>query len=73
MPISQVKLSTNKIDKDIIVFDGGNIHTPPICPPDVMKWRSNSVHDLYVDNEVNGDMGLIFSCVDGTLWFIHLP
>jgi hypothetical protein len=73
VPISQVKLSTNKIDKNIIVFDGGNIHTPPLRPKDGKKWCSIKVHDLYINNEVNGDMGLTFPHIDGALPFICLP
>jgi hypothetical protein len=34
VPLSQVKISINEIDSEIIVFDGGNEITPPIRPPD---------------------------------------
>jgi hypothetical protein len=71
VPSSQVKLSTNEIDKDIVVFDCGNSHTPPIHPLKGMKWRSIKVQDLYDDNKVNGDMGLTFPRIDGALLFIH--
>jgi hypothetical protein len=63
----------NEINKNIIVFDSGNIHTPPIRPPDGIKWHSIILHDLYFDDEVNGDMGLTFPRIDGALPFIHLP
>jgi hypothetical protein len=73
VPISQVKLLMNKIEKDIIVFDGGNIHTPPIHPPEGMRWWSIKVQDLYVDNKVNSDMGSTLPYIDGALLFICLP
>ncbi len=73
VPISQVKLSMNNIDKDIIVFDGGYINTPPIRPPDGMNCCSIQVHDLYIVDEVNGDMGLTFPRINGALPFICLP
>jgi hypothetical protein len=62
-----------QIDKDIIVFDGGNIHTPHVHSPEGMKWHSIKVQDLYVDNKVNGDMGLTFPHIDGEFLFIFLP
>jgi hypothetical protein len=40
VPLTQVKLSINEIDSEIIVFDGGNESTPPIRPPDDIRWRS---------------------------------
>jgi hypothetical protein len=63
----------NNIDKDIIVFDGGYINTPPIRPPDGMNCCSIQVHDLYIVDEVNGDMGLTFPRINGALPFICLP
>jgi hypothetical protein len=38
-----------------------------------MKWRSIKVHDLYIDGNVNGDMGLTFARIDGALPFIRMP
>jgi hypothetical protein len=47
--------------------------TPPIQPPDGIRWRSIPVQDLHVEDELSGDIGLSFPRIDGTSPFICLP
>ena len=54
MPLTQVKLSINEIDSEIIVFDGGNESTPPIRPPDDIRWRSIPIRHLHIEDELRG-------------------
>ncbi len=55
------------------MFDGDNIHTLPICPPEGIEWHSSKVQDLYIDDEANDDIGLTLTRIDGAHLFIHLP
>ncbi len=73
VPPTQVKMSTTEIDSEIIVFDGGGHMSPPIRPPDGIRWRSIPVRDLHVENKISGDIGLSFPRIGGTSPFIPLP
>ncbi len=48
VPSTQVKFSPTQIDSEIIVFDGGDDTTPPIQPPDGIKWCSIHVRELFI-------------------------
>ena len=57
-------LSTQEIDEEIIVFDGGNKDNPPLRPPDGLIWRCISITNdrhIYVDDETNPALGLTFA------------
>jgi hypothetical protein len=58
------KLSTDEIDQDIIVFDGGDPSTPPIRPPDDIIWRSVPVRELHIEDKIRCDVGLTFRQTD---------
>ncbi len=66
-------MSTQDIDSEIVVFDGGNLSSPPIKPPDDLLWRSISVNVLYVENEIDPNIGLTFPKMDGVNPFIRMP
>ncbi len=70
VPSNQFKLTTQDIDSEIVVFDGGNISSPPIKPPDDILWCSISVNILYVEDEIDPNIGLTFPMMDGVkgLW-----
>ena len=70
VPSNQFKLSTQDIDSEIVVFDGGNISSPPIKPPDDILWRSISVNVLFVEDENDPNIGLTFPKMDGVNPFI---
>ncbi len=73
IPCNQYKLSIQEIEDDIIVFDGGNLTTPPILPPDGPAWRCIPISKLYVDNETNPNVGLSCLRINNSLPFIWLP
>jgi hypothetical protein len=73
VPPTQVLLSPNQIDSDIIVFDGGDDSTPPIRPPDGIKWRSIHVRQLYIPDVTDHQFGLSFPKINGASPFILLP
>jgi hypothetical protein len=73
IPCNQYKLSIQEIEDDIIVFDGGNPATPPILPPDGLTWRCIPISKLYVDNEMNPNVGLSCPRINNSLPFIRLP
>jgi len=73
VPSNQAIMSTTLIDSEIIVFNGGDNGTPPIRPPDGVRWRSIPVRDLHIEDEVRGDIGLSFPRIHGTSPFICLP
>ncbi len=73
VPPDQLKLSTKEIDNNIIVFDRGNSHCPPIRLPKEIKWRSHHVSELHIQDETSSHLGLTFPCIDGALPFIRLP
>ena len=73
VPLTQVKLSINEIDSEIIVFDGGNESTPPIRPPDDIRWRSIPIRHLHIEDELRGNIGLSFQKIEGVSPFIRLP
>jgi len=73
LPDHHFKLSTDQIDQDIIVFDGGDPLTPPIRPPDDIIWRSIPVRELHIEDEIRCDIGLTFRQTDGVSSFIRLP
>jgi hypothetical protein len=60
VPMTQLKITTSKIDNEVIVFDGGNNNTPPIHPPNGIQWHSISVRELCTDDKTRGDIGLTF-------------
>jgi len=69
-------LTTQEIDKEIIVFDGGNNANPPLRPPDGLIWRCISIAagtHLHVDDETNPHRGLTFSRLSNSLPFIRMP
>ncbi len=47
--------------------------SPPIIPPDGIRWRSILVQDLHIEDKIRGDIGLSFPRIDGTSPFICLP
>jgi hypothetical protein len=57
--MTQLKITTSKINKEVIVFDRGNNNTPPICPPNGIQWHSISVRELCTEDKTGGDIGLI--------------
>ena len=73
LPDHHFKLSTDEIDQDIIVFDGGDHSTPPIRPPDDIIWRSIPVRQLHIEDEIRCDVGLTFRQTDGVSSCIRLP
>jgi hypothetical protein len=50
-----------------------NESTPPIRPPDGIRWHSIPVRHLYIEDELRGYIGLSFPKVNGVLPFIRLP
>ncbi len=54
VPSNQVTFSPTQIDSKIIVFDGGDDTTPPIRPPDGIKWRSIHVRELFIQDVTDG-------------------
>ena len=69
-------LSTKEIDKEIIVFDGGNNANPPLRPPDGVNWRCISIATgthLHVEDETNPDRGLTYARLNNALPFIRMP
>jgi hypothetical protein len=73
LPTDQVTISDDDIKADIIVFGGGNSSCPMITPPKNVKWRRHHVSDLYIQDNIRGDIGLTFHRIDGCLPFIRLP
>jgi hypothetical protein len=73
VPMTQLKITTSEIDNEVIVFDGGNNNTPPLCPPNGFQWRSISVRELCTEDETRGDIGLTFPRIEGTSPFIRMP
>ena len=73
VPMTQLKITTSKIDNEVIVFDGGNNNTPPIRPPNGIQWCSISVRELCTKDETRGDIGLTFPRIEGTSPFIRMP
>ncbi len=62
VPLSdQFTFSIADINKDIIVFDGGNSSCPMMTPPKTMKWRGHHVSDLHIQDDLQGDIGLTFA------------
>ena len=60
MDLSINLLSTQEIDDEVAIFDGGNKDNPPLHPPDGLIWRCISINDgrhIYVDDETNQDHG----------------
>lgn len=68
-----VPFSLSDIEDEIIVFDGGNLSSPPITPPETVQWRRHHISDLHIQDDLNGDIGLTFRRIDGCLPFIRLP
>ena len=66
-------VSIEDIDKEILVFDGGNSDCPAITPPKGVQWRRLHVSDLYIQDDLRGDIGLTFRRMNGCLPFIRLP
>jgi hypothetical protein len=69
-------LSTQDIDDEVVVFDGGNKDNPPLRPPDGLIWRCISINDgrhIYVDDETDPGRGLTFARVNNALPFNRLP
>jgi hypothetical protein len=71
--MTQLKITTSEINNEVIVFDGGNNNTHPICPPNGIQWRSISVRELCTKDETRGDIGLTFPRIEGTSPFIRMP
>ena len=72
-PSDQRTFSISKINENIIVFDGGNATCPIISPPKNVKWSRHPVSDLFIPDDIRGDIGLTFRRIDGSLPFIRLP
>jgi hypothetical protein len=60
VPMTQLKITTIKINNEVTVFDGGNNNTPPIRPPNGIQWHSISVRELCTKDETRGDISLTF-------------
>jgi hypothetical protein len=73
IPCSQYKLSIQKIEDEVLVFDGGTPKTPPIPPPDGLTWQCMPISDLYVEDETNPNLGSSCPRVNNSLSFIWLP
>ena len=73
MPHNQFKLTHNEIDAEIIVVDGGNSTSPPIKPLDDVLWRSISVNQLHVEDDIHPNIGLTYPKVIGIHPFIRMP
>jgi hypothetical protein len=71
----QLKLSTRENEDNIIVFEGGNSHCPPIRPPKAtgIEWCSHHVSELHIQDETSIQIGLTFPRIDSALTFICLP
>jgi len=74
LPANLFTLSSELIDREIIVFDGGNPHTPPIKPPYGVHWQSLSVRRLHIQDNIEPNIGLTAPrmCYDISP-FIRLP
>jgi hypothetical protein len=44
-----------------------------ITPSKIVTWRCHHVSDLPIQDNLRGDIGLTFRCIDGCLPFICLP
>ncbi len=66
-------MTTDKIESEIVVFDGGDHTSPPIKLPDGIVWRSISVNLLHVKDETIPNMGLTYPKIDGVNPFIRMP
>ncbi len=73
VPPDQLKLTSDEIDSEIIVFDGGDTASPRIKPPDGILWRCISVRLLHVEDEPWPNIGLCFPKIDGVHPFIRMP
>ncbi len=77
MKLSFHQINSNYLPKTLtlrlLFFDGGNISSPPIKPPDGILWRSISVNILYVEDEIDPNIGLTFLMMDGVNPFIRMP
>jgi hypothetical protein len=62
-----------KIEDEVIVFDGGNPKTPPILSPEGLTWRGKPISDLYVEVKTNPNLGLLYPWVNNSFPFIWLP
>jgi hypothetical protein len=71
--MTQLKITTSEIDNEVIVFDGGNNNTLPICPPNGIQWCSITVRELSTKDKTRGDIGLTFPQIEGTSPFICMP
>ncbi len=71
--MTQLKITTSKINNEVIVFDGGNSNTPPMRSPNGIQWRSISVRELCTKDKTRGDKGLTFPRIEGTSSFIRMP
>ncbi len=71
--MTQLKITTSEIDNEVIVFDGVNNNTLPICPPNGIQWCSISVRELCTKDKTRGDIGLTFHQIEGTSPFICMP
>ena len=58
LPANLFTLSSELIDREIIVFDGGNPHTPPIKPPYGVHWQSLCVRRLHIQDNIEPNIGL---------------
>ncbi len=66
-------MTTEEIDSEIVVFDGGDHTSPPIKPPDGIFWHSIYVNLLHVEDETDPNMGLTYPKIDGVNPFIRMP
>ncbi len=67
-------LSTKDIKEQSIVFDGGSEDTPCIQPPDGVQWCCIRVGmEIYIEDELNPQVGLTYSWINNALPFIRLP
>ncbi len=67
-------MSSELIDREIIVFDGGNPHTPPIKPPNGVNWQSLSVRLLHIQDNIQPNTGLTAPRMGYDIYpFIRLP
>jgi len=66
-------LTLKEVDKEFIIFDGGNVNNPPILPPDGVIWQSIPISKVHIYDDINPDIGLTITHSDNALPFIHLP
>jgi hypothetical protein len=58
LPANQFTLACKQIDRESIVFDGCDPNSPPIKPPDGVRWRSFSVSSFHIQDSIQPNLGM---------------